>query len=545
MPEDLNPHRFRVPRQDRSVLSIPNLSTASDLVEENRRLFAGSACSLFGRSLRDLRRNARQAAISAARRYTSGLLGIEIPSVSDSSCIVSGHQPELFHVGVWAKNFTLSGVANRTGAVPLNLVIDTDAMDSASVGIPTGTPERMRIERAPFDAFQSSRPWEEAKVIDTDRFQQFGTRISRQIFDAWGFEPLMGSAWPTTIAEGDDLHLSDQLTRLRARIERSWGLNNLELPMSRLCETEPFLWFVAALIMRLPELHSIYNDAVAEYRSAHRIRNRVRPVPDLDSSDDWLEAPFWVWREGETKRGKLFVRRTGSTVELRFEDEVFVCLPHSTEGSLTEAVNLLSQLSFRGIRLRTRALTTTLFARVCLADLFVHGIGGAKYDTMTDRICERFFGLKRPSFLTVSATLYLPFGLPTDTSDMHLQEINHRLRDLNYNPERYLGEGPKTAAAISEKRQLLAAAREMRDSNRLRGHLTREQHNRLNEIRAELRSQAESIRQKYELERAKIRSQLAANAVIRNREFPFLLYPEPLLRQFLTPLAENPIVTEE
>ena len=41
-------------------------------------------------------------------------------------------------------------------------------------------------------------------------------------------------------------------------------------------------------------------------------------------------------------------------------------------------------LPSRGIRLRTRALTTTLFARYVLGDLFVHGIGGAKYDELGD-----------------------------------------------------------------------------------------------------------------------------------------------------------------
>ena len=36
--------------------------------------------------------------------------------------------------------------------------------------------------------------------------------------------------------------------------------------------------------------------------------------------------------------------------------------------------------------LRPRALTLTLFARLCVADFFIHGIGGGKYDEVTDRI---------------------------------------------------------------------------------------------------------------------------------------------------------------
>ncbi len=35
-----------------------------------------------------------------------------------------------------------------------------------------------------------------------------------------------------------------------------------------------------------------------------------------------------------------------------------------------------------------RALTTTLFLRTFIADLFIHGIGGGQYDRLTDRIVE-------------------------------------------------------------------------------------------------------------------------------------------------------------
>ena len=43
-----------------------------------------------------------------------------------------------------------------------------------------------------------------------------------------------------------------------------------------------------------------------------------------------------------------------------------------------------------GWELRPRALTLTIWARLLIADLFVHGIGGAKYDRISDtmrRVC--------------------------------------------------------------------------------------------------------------------------------------------------------------
>ena len=70
----------------------------------------------------------------------------------------------------------------------------------------------------------------------------------------------------------------------------------------------------------------------------------------------------------------------------------------------------MAELAGRGIRLRTRALITTLFARLFLGDLFLHGIGGAKYDQVTDLLVERFFGVKPPGYMTLTATLRLPIA---------------------------------------------------------------------------------------------------------------------------------------
>ena len=63
-------------------------------------------------------------------------------------------------------------------------------------------------------------------------------------------------------------------------------------------------------------------------------------------------------------------------------------------------------------KVRTRALTTTLFARLFLGDLFIHGIGGAKYDELGDEVARGFLGAPPPPFLTLSLTLWL--GLPDD-----------------------------------------------------------------------------------------------------------------------------------
>ena len=87
-------------------------------------------------------------------------------------------------------------------------------------------------------------------------------------------------------------------------------------------------------------------------------------------------------------------------------------LPLAADSDATAAVEQLRQLRRRGVKLRSRALITTLWARLVLGDLFLHGIGGAKYDQVTHLLIERFFGLPAPGILVLSATLHLPIARP-------------------------------------------------------------------------------------------------------------------------------------
>ena len=58
----------------------------------------------------------------------------------------------------------------------------------------------------------------------------------------------------------------------------------------------------------------------------------------------------------------------------------------------------LGEAHTEGVRLRPRALITTMFARLVLSDIFIHGIGGAKYDQVTDAIVRRFFAVEPPEY---------------------------------------------------------------------------------------------------------------------------------------------------
>ena len=50
----------------------------------------------------------------------------------------------------------------------------------------------------------------------------------------------------------------------------------------------------------------------------------------------------------------------------------------------------------------------TCFLRLVVADQFIHGIGGGRYDQVTDRFIARHFGIAPPAFAVTTATLHFP-----------------------------------------------------------------------------------------------------------------------------------------
>jgi hypothetical protein len=518
--------RIAVPRESGAVLCLPPYDSGPDLAIQNRRRLRESNVQLHGLSLAELRDRAREGILKEAVAYTRSLIGDCAEDLSSGPLVVTGHQPELFHAGVWAKNLATAGLARQTSAPALNLIVDNDLLESTGIQVPLGTREAPRVELVPFDFPRPQQPWEEATIVDPACFADFGSKVASRIRENWHYEPLVSQGWPAAIASTRvSQRLCDCLTAARMFVERSMGVKNLEIPMSRVCETDSFRRFAVHILMNLGSFHSIYNDAVRDYRRTNRQRSHTHTVPELDARDGWLEAPFWIWQAGDRVRGRLFARRVGDEIELRDQRDAIARLPAGVDGSPDAAITVLAGFSDRGIRLRTRALTTTLFVRLFLADLFVHGVGGAKYDVMTDCICERFYLVSPPPFLTITATLHLPLGGGWRSAQSDRLRIDHRLRDIKYNPDRQMTSTPDSGAQtlIAEKQRLLSGLVPRRP--------TASEHRRLAEINAKLAPSAESTRVLFEQQRVTAQRHLAANSVLESREFSWCLHSEEEIRR--------------
>jgi hypothetical protein len=189
--------------------------------------------------------------------------------------------------------------------------------------------------------------------------------------------------------------------------------------------------------------------------------------------------------------------------------------------SLAVVVRHLSVLKKLGVLIRPRALTTTLFSRLVLSDLFLHGIGGAKYDQLTDMIAQRFFEQKLPSYLTLTATMQLPSSFDL-VSRTELIGLDRELRELKFHPERFI-HNPSEAVAdlISQKKSWACGA--------AASQRTRERHVAINKLNRQLEGYTSPSVASIEKRRVDRAEKKRASEILSSREFSFCLFDASIM----------------
>jgi hypothetical protein len=503
--------RLKAPREHGAFLAHPPLDEVGSLLAANRARLA-QPVTILGHPLSALRRTAHAETLAAAHRYLADAHE-PVPHWTADTWLVAGHQPEFFHPGVWVKNFVLHSLARRHGAVPLNLVVDDDTAKATHFLVPAGH-HRAKVR---FDCWQSEVPFEERHVLDEAMFASFPERI-RPYREHWPFRPWLDEVWAEVRKHADTPLLGERIVRTRRSLERSIGLVPLEVPLSAVCRTETFAWFGCAVLAELPRFHEAYNGAIDGYRERHDLRSKNHPAPDLGRQGSRWEAPFWAWRVGGQRRHRLFVEFDGSGATLWAGGEALARL----DGDARTWPKTWFSLESQGIKIRTRALTTTLYSRLFLADVFLHGIGGGKYDEVTDTLINSFFGLEPPQYMVVTATLHLPLPRHPHAAE-ELANLHRRERDLWYNPQRHLA---ADASPLLAERRVAVAASQATHVDRV------DRFHRLQRINEQLRPlvDGELVAARSRIERLQMEAD--DDRIAAGRDYPFPLYPEVTLRDF-------------
>ncbi len=472
--------RYKAPQAHGEVLADPSPEAAANLVGPNREI---------RRKLlpEDLFTSARQNVLDAAVSYLREN-GEPVPALNDGPLIVTGHQPELFHPGVWAKNFAANGLARRVNGLSLNLIADSDTLKDRTIRVPVVAGDTARLEVRAFDDSSPEVPYEVARVTNAKKFDWFG-HAERINFGPHGrsMVPDVGNAYygnPYDQYDADhETPIGEHFSRVRRTQERAWGCHNLELPVSRLCRTDAWAEFVAAVERRLPEFTRVYNAAIVEYRRANRVRSVNHPAPLLEPG----ERPFW--------------RMTAAGRDRPYD-------------------------AFPASELRPRALTLTLFARLFFADLWIHGIGGGKYDEVTDAIIRGFFRCEPPAYQVLTLTAHLPFAVEGDPAG-ELRRGKQFARCVKWNPQKFQDVDVESPAIKLRVRvaELIAQKPTTRQGRR-------ERYYQLRELKGLLSATAWVLPFEEAMAAALVRQQTAA--ILRRRDYAWVLFPEATLRPLIT-----------
>ncbi len=541
--------RYRAPIDDGAALVEPPATSASQVLERTRSIVSNARCEIQGKRLADLALAARGEAYHTALFHTSEYMdcGFIPPLTVQRRFILAGHQPELFHAGVWYKNFLLSSLAEREQVIPINLIVDTDVVHSTSLTVPRAGDTSTPIESLAFDASMEPMPYEERAIVDAMQFHGFGDRL-RLALDRSGVcpsqsLPLVSPFWKAA-RDAERRTLKPKLGRVLAEarhvLESRLGLRTLEVPLSQLCRGEAFRRFVIHLLTELPRLWPIYNEALYAYRLANHIRSETHPVSQLHEQDEWLEPPLHVWSASDPRRRRPFVRRIDSGLEISDFGNWRIRLDATSDSPPDRAIEQLKQAETNGFKIRPRALITTMYARLVLSDLFIHGIGGAKYDELTDEIIRRFFGIEPPAYLTATATFRLPIDRPHVTIE-DVRDCVRRIRDVRFRPESFVGDpllahepllAQKLASLAAEKREYVRTHTLRRGSEEAFHGV-----DRINRAMHELlRPVEEHLRRKH----ARLVEDARRTRLLGSREFSFVLFPEEYLVPRLLALAQVP-----
>jgi len=560
---------YRVPRGDREVYIRPLVAELPALVERNRGLIASYDFSLAGRPVGEFRTAARAEVMQLARTYAAKWgFAVDREWSEPAPIIMTGHQPPPFHPGVWIKNFLAGSLASAVGGVALNLTVDTDEARGQVYRFPVcakeggmprpllpghaiGDGDSMPTHTAAWACHPGEGTTGEVRVAEVALAAPLaGVAFEEQgasAFDAGAFAAALGDV-PPAVAEplsrcGTSVQavasaassLAEALAVARHKEEEALGLRNLELPVSAMADSEAFRHFVAWMLAEHEQVFAAYNGSLAEYRPVYHERSAAQPVPDLARDGGRVELPLWIWRAGQPRR-KLWVEagQGGGLAVYADQEQVApfdsdVVRARRGSGGVSPYVTQLSALRQAGWKVRPRALAMTLFVRLAVGDVFIHGLGGALYDKITDAMFERLWNVRPPELVLASCTVFLPLpAYPATPED--LAAARRTVRDWQFNPDRKMSSAvrarPEVEALADLKRQLVETMREIDREDRRRAF------QRIHEINEALGRFEPDGPQAAQKELARVERQLRYNAILRGREYPFCFYPAQELAAF-------------
>ena len=375
----------------------------------------------------------RRDVLEAADRYHAEMracalrLGISLPDRArggdrtGASIVMAGHQPIVYHPGILEKTKRLRMLADDVEGTALNIAIDTDEGDGGRILWPLVSGDDVVIKQKSVSAgggiYRDQRvvTQHESAMIFAEMIQDLrASGCSSAIAGAEEAARLYG------VLAGEPIALANALVRMS-----HGGAGYDEVPLSLLIEARSIREFLDAIIRDGERFARLYNATLENYRGEHKIKNPANPFPNMEMSDEEIELPLWEIVGSARKAVRVHPGR----------------IPNSA-----------NSVAPRG------SIVTLLLRGVC-CELFVHGLGGGKYDHFVNAFAEAYWGAPLPSFVVASATKYL---FPSQVARyIHAREVKARYKEMVSHTASFMGQGvfspedEKAVAPLLERRSEL------------------------------------------------------------------------------------------
>ncbi|MBX3362709.1 MAG: hypothetical protein KF912_00630 [Phycisphaeraceae bacterium] len=423
----------------------------------------------------------------------------------DRPIIMSGHQCEFWHPGILAKWFAGEALARRVGGTFVWLHVDQDTNDPGRIFVPAiDAAERLIRQDITLVPPVTDVPTGSRRAVRVDLASSLAAvaathRLDPSWLDGLGriADSLNHFANEPTLATQFGLASQSLIPGAALATHDAANPRIHTITTSHLSSTDGFAALVAALRRDAVRAVDSHNHA-----AARRPEAGIRPLGLKVSADHpaRVELPLWRVRPGTPRVG--------------------VMLSHLGEIPPHE--------------LRPRALLMTGLARLGACDIFIHGTGGGSYDRITDEwLNDWLTGSTDPETIKLAHALPLaPTVVCTATARLRFDGDRGGVNIAEARAARHLAHrarhdpqllGDKDAGLT--KRELVARIDRSRDRAE-RAMLFQSLHAMLDRSRAEHADRLTSL----DHESRVLARKAAEEPIVRERTWPFPLYPETTLR---------------
>jgi len=429
-------------------------------------------------------------------------------TTSARTIITTGHQVELFHPGIIAKELYAAKLAKETGGIALSLVLDHDPVELFfQFPVITEKPEQepeIRKQYFPIGVQFYSGDQENQFQIKSGEFIKTLSLTAdslKPFYTPDDFQLLQRQITNAETLLPETNNFTDLIVSMRRQDLIQVGANLHFLKISEVVQSKPWQEFTRLLLEKQQIFSEVFNKALHDYRKIHHIKNHAQPIPDLTPK----ELPFWI-ENHERIANPEFSGSTPRKLRSRYRRKLFTD-------------------QYTGQVLLPRAVTLSLFFRWIGSDLFIHGTGGGRYDQITNQIGTHFFQAPPPEFKIITNTLSLPIDhlekYKKIKYSQNIQQWNKKKREFWFNPEKQL---PPDQPLRVEIEQTIT---ELTVSSGSRKNI----HENLEKLRSQARQLLQSRFQLMEGQKEKITRQSVARKVLNDRTFPYFFYGVNSLRE--------------